>query len=47
VKNNSAKVPVDRIAEPYDINGVVVFLASNASAYINGETVLMEGSIRA
>ncbi|MBD3385042.1 SDR family oxidoreductase [candidate division KSB1 bacterium] len=47
VENYSAKVPLGRMAEYDDIKGVVVFLASNASAYINGETILMDGGMHA
>ncbi|HNR67678.1 MAG TPA: SDR family oxidoreductase [bacterium] len=47
VANYSRKVPVGRMAEHDDIKGLVVFLASPASAYINGENILIDGGMHA
>lgn len=47
LKNYTKKVPVGRMANNDDIKGVVVFLASQASAYINGENILMDGGMHA
>ena len=47
VQNYSKKVPVGRMANNDDIKGLVVLLASDASAYINGENILMDGGMHA
>jgi NAD(P)-dependent dehydrogenase (short-subunit alcohol dehydrogenase family) len=47
VENYSKKVPVGRMANNDDIKGLVVLLASDASAYINGENILMDGGMHA
>jgi NAD(P)-dependent dehydrogenase (short-subunit alcohol dehydrogenase family) len=47
VENYSKKVLVGRMANKDDIKGLVVLLGSEASAYINGENILMDGGIHA
>jgi NAD(P)-dependent dehydrogenase (short-subunit alcohol dehydrogenase family) len=47
LQNYTKKVPVGRMANNDDIKGTVVFLASQASAYINGENILMDGGMHA
>ena len=45
LKNYTKKVPLGRLANNDDIKGVVVFLASEASSYISGENILMDGGM--
>jgi len=47
VENYCKKVPVKRMANTDDIKGLVVLLASDAGAYINGENILMDGGMHA
>jgi dehydrogenase/reductase SDR family protein 4 len=39
----AAKSPANRIAEPADIVGTAILLASPAGAYINGQTIVIDG----
>ncbi len=39
------RIPLKRPGQPNDLNGAIVFLASDASAYITGQTVLVDGGI--
>jgi NAD(P)-dependent dehydrogenase (short-subunit alcohol dehydrogenase family) len=39
----SAKIPKGRLADPEDIVGTVLFLCSEASNYITGETIYVDG----
>lgn len=43
VKNYSHKVPLKRMANTEEIASVVVFLACEASSYITGSTVMVDG----
>lgn len=47
LENYCIKVPVGRMANNDDIKGLVVLLASDAGAYINGENILMDGGLNA
>jgi NAD(P)-dependent dehydrogenase (short-subunit alcohol dehydrogenase family) len=42
-KSVIARIPLGRIGDPMDVAAAVVFLASPASAMINGETLLIDG----
>ena len=38
-----SRIPLKRIGEPEDLKGAAVFLASNASDYITGQTINVDG----
>jgi gluconate 5-dehydrogenase len=39
------RIPVRRPGQPADLEGPIVFLASDASEYITGQTLLVDGGI--
>jgi gluconate 5-dehydrogenase len=39
------RIPVKRPGEPHDLDGAVVFLASESSRYVTGQTHLVDGGI--
>jgi len=39
------RIPVKRPGAPHDLDGAVVFLASEASRYVTGQTLLVDGGI--
>jgi len=39
------RIPLKRPGRPTDLEGIVVFLASDASEYITGQTILVDGGI--
>jgi gluconate 5-dehydrogenase len=39
------RIPLKRPGQPQDLEGSVVFLASDASAYVTGQTLLVDGGI--
>ena len=39
------RIPLKRPGQPGDLDGAIVFLASDASAYITGQTLLVDGGI--
>ena len=39
------RIPLKRPGKPGDLEGAVVFLASDASAYVTGQTLLVDGGI--
>lgn len=47
LENYTKKVPLRRMANHDDIKGLMVLLASEAGAYINGENILMDGGLNA
>lgn len=40
-------VPLDRVGEPEDLEGVAVFLAARASDYVNGHVLVVDGGLLA
>ncbi len=45
VKARNATTPLRRIGEPEEIAGAVVFLASPASAFMTGQTIVIDGGV--
>ena len=39
------KIPVGRPGEPHDLDGAVVFLASECSRYVTGQLLMVDGGI--
>ncbi len=39
------RIPLKRPGQPHDLDGAIVFLASEASRYITGQTLLVDGGI--
>ena len=47
LKQLESEIPLGRLAEPGDIIGSVLFLASDASGYITGHTIIVDGGLSA
>ena len=45
VKARNATTPLRRIGEPEEIAGAVVFLASRASTFMTGQTIVIDGGV--
>ena len=43
VKNYENKVPLKRLGEPEEVANVITFMASDASSYITGSNILVDG----
>ena len=42
-KNIKSRIPLNRPGQPNDLDGTVIFLASDASEYITGQIILVDG----
>ena len=40
-------IPAGRMGEPRDLDGIVVFLCSDASSYVMGQSILIDGAYTA
>ncbi|GAH58642.1 unnamed protein product, partial [marine sediment metagenome] len=47
LKEIESGIPLGRLAETDDITGSVLFLASDASSYITGHTIIVDGGLSA
>lgn len=43
----AARTPLKRLGEPEDVVGAALFLASSASAYVNGAVITVDGGLTA
>lgn len=46
-RRNSENAPLRRVAQPADIAGCLLFLASDLSAYVQGQTLVCDGGVSA
>jgi NAD(P)-dependent dehydrogenase (short-subunit alcohol dehydrogenase family) len=45
LKRRTASTPLRRIGEPDEIAGAVAYLASDASTFMTGQTIVVDGGV--
>ena len=43
----SQRIPMNRMAKPYEMVGALLYLASDASSYVTGQTIIIDGGLSA
>ena len=47
IRRYSSRIPMGRMAQPHEIVGAVLYLASNASSYVTGQVLAVDGGLTA
>jgi NAD(P)-dependent dehydrogenase (short-subunit alcohol dehydrogenase family) len=45
IKNYSERIPLNRMARPEEIVGIILFLSGGASSYITGQNIFVDGGL--